>query len=142
MVTGINEGQNVGPLVDVSGTVGAARAAVAHGVPALASSQGLGKTFDYPTGVEYVTEWVEEHRDELVDGSAEVQVTNMNIPSCDTGEVHGAKEVAVEHRWRERHQAAGLLLRCDAAERGRRRLQPRLGDDLGRAGQAARPAGG
>jgi len=95
VVTGINEGQNVGPLVDVSGTVGAARAAVAHGAPALASSQGLGKTFDYPTGVEYVTDWVEEHRDELIDGSAEVQVTNMNIPSCDTGEVHGAKEVAV-----------------------------------------------
>jgi 5'/3'-nucleotidase len=95
VVTGINQGQNVGPLVDVSGTVGAARAAVAHGVPSLASSQGLGKTFDYPTGVEYVTKWVEEHRDELVDGSAEVQVTNMNIPSCETGEVHGTKDVEV-----------------------------------------------
>ena len=92
VVTGINQGQNVGPLVDVSGTVGAARAVVADGVPALASSQGLGKTFDYPTGVEYVTKWVEDNRDDLIDGSAEVQVNNMNIP-LRPGTVHGLKEV-------------------------------------------------
>ena len=93
VVTGINQGQNIGPIVDLSGTVGAARAGVAHGVPALASSQGLGKTFDYPTGVEFVTKWVEDNRAALLDGTAKVQVDNMNIPSCDAGTVHGQKEV-------------------------------------------------
>ena len=93
VVTGINQGQNLGPVADLSGTVGAARAGVAHGVPALASSQGLGKTFDYPTGTEYVTKWVEDNRDALVGGSAKLQVNNMNIPSCDAGTVHGLKEV-------------------------------------------------
>src|SRR5690606_18860910 len=37
VVTGLNEGQNMGPIIDASGTVGAARAAVAQGIPALAT---------------------------------------------------------------------------------------------------------
>jgi 5'/3'-nucleotidase len=93
VVTGINLGQNLGPVADLSGTVGAARAGVAHGVPALASSQGIGKTLDYPTGAEYVTKWVEDNRAALLDGTAKVQVSNMNIPSCPSGTVHGLKEV-------------------------------------------------
>ncbi len=48
VVSGINFGQNIGPLTDVSGTVGAARAAAARGIPALASSQGFGDPVDYP----------------------------------------------------------------------------------------------
>src|SRR6202050_533679 len=40
VVSGINFGQNIGPLADDSGTVGAARAAVSRGIPALAASQG------------------------------------------------------------------------------------------------------
>ena len=42
VISGINAGQNMGSVVDLSGTVGAARAAVARGIPALAASQGLG----------------------------------------------------------------------------------------------------
>ena len=41
VVSGINFGQNIGPLADDSGTVGAARAAVKQGIPALAASQGV-----------------------------------------------------------------------------------------------------
>ena len=41
VVSGINFGQNIGPLADLSGTVGAARAAVKLGIPALAASQGV-----------------------------------------------------------------------------------------------------
>ena len=96
VVTGINAGQNIGPLTDVSGTVGAAEAAAARGIPALASSQGLdADPPDYPAGVDEVLAWVDEHRDAILAGDAPVQVDNLNIPSCATGELRGQVEVPV-----------------------------------------------
>ncbi len=92
VVTGINEGQNVGPFVDVSGTIGAARAAVARGVPALATSQGAGADFDYEVAVPLVLDWVRDHRAALLAGEEPVAVTNLNVPSCDTGEMRGLAE--------------------------------------------------
>ena len=50
VISGINEGQNLGPIVDLSGTVGAARIAAREGIPALAVSAGLapeGREPDY-----------------------------------------------------------------------------------------------
>ncbi|NCY16378.1 MAG: hypothetical protein EBX39_06335 [Actinobacteria bacterium] len=41
VISGINAGANMGPAIELSGTVGAARAAVQRGIPALAVSQGL-----------------------------------------------------------------------------------------------------
>jgi 5'-nucleotidase len=96
VITGINEGQNLGPLVDLSGTVGGARAAVARGIPALATSQGSGDTFDYEAAVPFIVDWIEEHRDDLVAGEAEVEVHSMNIPSCPEGEVKGLAEVEAD----------------------------------------------
>ena len=94
VITGLNEGQNMGPIIDASGTVGAARAAAAQGIPALATSQGIdSEPFDYETGVTFVLEWVEENRDALVAGDAAVEVTNLNVPSCATGEARGVVEV-------------------------------------------------
>ena len=46
VVSGVNWGENLGPVIAASGTIGAARAAVRLGVPALAVSQGAG---DPPT---------------------------------------------------------------------------------------------
>ena len=51
VVSGINEGQNIGELTELSGTVGAARTGARAGIPALATSQALGDPPDYPTGV-------------------------------------------------------------------------------------------
>lgn len=93
VVSGVNEGQNLGPVVNVSGTIGAARAAAVRGIPALAASQGAGDPPDYDVGVRYVVEWVEEHRDALLDGSEPAAVTSINIPSCGQGEVRGLVEV-------------------------------------------------
>lgn len=93
VVAGINEGQNVGPFIDVSGTVGAARAAVARGIPALATSQGTGDVYDYDAAVPFIVEWVEEHREAILAGDEPVAVTNLNVPSCATGEVRGLAEV-------------------------------------------------
>ncbi|HMG41107.1 MAG TPA: 5'/3'-nucleotidase SurE [Acidimicrobiales bacterium] len=94
VVSGINAGQNMGPIVELSGTVGAARKAVSEGIPALAVSQGLADPIDYPTGVELAIDWVEEHRDALLAGEVEADaVANLNVPSCATGEVRGVVEV-------------------------------------------------
>jgi 5'-nucleotidase len=101
VITGINYGQNIGPLTELSGTVGAARTGARNGIPSLAVSQGLlgeGPEPDYPTAVALVEEWVAEHRDELVaaepvDGIAEVH--NLNVPTCPTGEVGELLEVPV-----------------------------------------------
>lgn len=93
VVSGINEGQNIGPLTELSGTVGAARTGARAGIPALAVSQGLfvngGPPPDYPTAVELALDWINAHRDELVaadpvDGIA--AVTNLNVPTCPSGE--------------------------------------------------------
>jgi 5'-nucleotidase len=95
VISGINEGQNLGPLVDLSGTVGAARAALREGVPALAVSQGLGSPPDYPAAADLVLEWFAENREALAAGEAPADVVvNLNVPSCPSGELRGAVEVA------------------------------------------------
>lgn len=97
VVAGINEGQNLGAIVEVSGTVGAARAALRQGVPALAVSQGIGDTFDYEVAAELVVAWIEEHRDALLAGELPADtVASLNVPSCAAGEVRGLVEVATD----------------------------------------------
>lgn len=87
VVSGINEGQNIGPLIDLSGTVGAARAAANRGIPAIAVSQGIGNETvdeDYPAAVEVVLAWIEENRDLLLaDGDG--FVVSFNVPTCVNG---------------------------------------------------------
>lgn len=94
VITGLNEGQNMGPIIDASGTIGAARAGVAAGIPALATSQGIdAEPPNYESGVEFVLQWLEENREALIAGEATVEVTNLNIPTCAAGEVRGVVEV-------------------------------------------------
>jgi 5'-nucleotidase len=96
VVSGINAGQNLGPVAaDLSGTVGAARTAARAGLPALAVSQGIGDEFDYATGVELTLDWIEEHREALLAGDVATDtVANLNVPSCTAGEIKGVVEVA------------------------------------------------
>jgi 5'-nucleotidase len=95
VASGINEGQNLGPVVNVSGTVGAARAAVRRGVPGVAVSQGSGQPPDYAAGVREVVKWVKKHRKELTkkDAAKPTEVANINVPTCTTGKVRGLVEV-------------------------------------------------
>lgn len=96
VISGINDGQNIGPLVDISGTVGAARQAAQMGVPAVASSQGLGDPADFPSGVEATMAWLDEHLDEVVAGELGTdEIANINTPTCPTGEIHGEVDVPV-----------------------------------------------
>jgi len=94
VISGINEGQNLGPVVDISGTVGAARTAAREGIPAVAVSQGVGEPPDYAAGAEAAVAWVKEHRQALVRGGVDATtVVNINVPTCPTGEVRGEIEV-------------------------------------------------
>lgn len=95
VVTGVNQGANIGPLVDISGTIGAARAAAQRGIPALASSQGIATEPDYASGADLVVEWIGEHRDALLAGTETVQVTSLNIPTCPVGAIRGVVTVPV-----------------------------------------------
>ena len=92
VITGINEGQNLGPIASISGTVGAAKAGLAAGIPALAASQGLAATPDYPSAAKLVTDWVTARREVLLEGTAAKVVVNLNVPTCATGALRGLKQ--------------------------------------------------
>gem|GEM_PF-687951 len=91
VISGINEGQNLGPFLDLSGTVGAARAAAMRGIPAIAVSQGFSGTEgvapDFEAGADAVVAYLEENLDRLLandDGVVEA-VVNINVPTCGAG---------------------------------------------------------
>ena len=91
VVSGVNEGQNVGPLAAISGTVGAARTAARLGVPAVAASAGLAyDSAQVGVAVDLVVERLQDNRAALVDGSLPAEVVSFNVPACaptDMGEV-------------------------------------------------------
>lgn len=103
VLSGINDQPNVGNVdvgvpirlqVDISGTIGAAKTAACLGIPALASSQGAGEEPDFPSGVVAVLGWLQENRAALLAGEASVDnITNLNIPTCQSGEIRGELEV-------------------------------------------------
>jgi 5'-nucleotidase len=83
VLSGINFGQNLGRFVDASGTVGAARAAAKRGVPALAVSADI-RNPDYAASATEALSWLKKHRAGI--RTAKPTVTNLNIPTCATGE--------------------------------------------------------
>ncbi len=96
VISGINEGQNMGPVVNASGTVGAARVAGRSGVPSIATSQGAFTAEpDFPTGVAATLALLEQWRLGLA-GTPFMQVPNINIPSCVEGSsVRGTLDTVV-----------------------------------------------
>jgi 5'-nucleotidase len=93
VVSGINVGQNLGAISEISGTVGAAKQAAQRGIPAIAASQGLGDAPRYDVAADLVVDWVEAHRKQFLDDTAEIGVVNLNVPTCPTGSVRGVKQV-------------------------------------------------
>ena len=91
VVSGINAGANLGPVVDLSGTIGAARAAVQRGIPAIAASNGsIDGPFAPAESAKVVIEWFKKNRDAIANGTIDkTQVFNLNIPTCATGAVRG-----------------------------------------------------
>jgi 5'-nucleotidase len=85
VIAGINQGENLGPLVDISGTVGAARAGAQAGIPALATSEGSLTITNFAAGADVTIDWLKANRDHLKKGV----VVNLNIPQCSAGKVRG-----------------------------------------------------
>ncbi len=102
VVSGVNFGQNLGSSVDISGTVGAARAAATRGIPALATSAGLAPAGvaapDFAAAVTQAEAWITEHRAALLAGhlSSPVLLQNLNVPTCAAGSPRGLVDVAVD----------------------------------------------
>ncbi|HET8929776.1 MAG TPA: 5'/3'-nucleotidase SurE, partial [Acidimicrobiales bacterium] len=93
IASGINKGQNVGPLAQISGTVGAALTGVRRGIPAVAGSAGLTDPDD-ALGARYVVEWVKANRTRIADGRlAAGRVVNINVPRCTAGSPHELVDV-------------------------------------------------
>lgn len=97
VVSGVNSGQNLGAVGDtLSGTIGAARAGAAKGIPALASSTAISEQADYDLAATYVVAWVEENRAALLAGELtgeNLLLQSINIPVCTAGEIRGVIEV-------------------------------------------------
>ena len=88
VVSGVNQGQNVGPFAALSGTVGAARYAARAGFPAVSGSAGLGANADYDAASALVATWIEDNRSALANNSASTEtVTSFNVPGCTAGEI-------------------------------------------------------
>lgn len=94
VVSGVNSGQNVGPLAPLSGTVGAAQTGARAGYPAIAASAGFGDDADFGSAVELVTAWIDENRSALDDNTSSAEtVTSFNVPGCTAGSVRELVQV-------------------------------------------------
>ena len=93
VVSGSNIGQNIGPLIALSGTVGAAREAAQNSIPVLAISQGLGAPPDFPKSVVAFRTWFGEFLDGRTGRPLLEPVTNINVPTCTTGAIQGTIRV-------------------------------------------------
>lgn len=96
VVSGVNEGQNVGPFAALSGTVGAARTAIRNGVPAVATSAGVGETADFEYGAQLVVDWIEDNREAIAEGTLTTEtLVSFNVPGCTAGEVAGLTDASL-----------------------------------------------
>jgi 5'/3'-nucleotidase len=94
VVSGINNGQNVGPFIAISGTIGAAKAAAVAGIPAIAVSSGLGSPPDFASAARIVISWITTHRRDYVGAHhGKAGVINVNVPTCTTGAVRSTRQV-------------------------------------------------
>jgi 5'-nucleotidase len=95
VLSGVNNGQNIGKLIDLSGTIGAARAAAQRGIPAVALSAGFGSPPDYTDGAKSAITWLNAHRAALLAAGVSGSVTNINVPTCPSGTPHPVVVVPV-----------------------------------------------
>ncbi len=85
LVSGNNNGQNIGGAVPLSGTVGAAREGAQNNIPAVAVSQGLGSPPDFASGTAAMISWLNDFLLGRTGRPALEPVVNINAPTCTTG---------------------------------------------------------
>ncbi len=100
VISGINEGENVGSNVAISsGTVSAASAAIQRGIPAIAVSAGVGSDETelnqaYDIGAEFIIDLVEQLENYSPDILPEGVGLNVNVPANFAEGVEGIQGVA------------------------------------------------
>jgi 5'-nucleotidase len=85
-------------VVDLSGTVGAARAAASRGIPALALSQGLSDAPQYENAAKLAVAWLAKNRAALSKKPKSAALPNIesyNVPNCPSGKPRGVKTVTL-----------------------------------------------
>lgn len=108
VVSGVNSGQNVGPIAPLSGTVGAARYAARAGYPALAGSAGLGSDSDFGAAARLIVQWIEDNRGAIANGTASAEfVISFNVPNCTAGEI---RELFIVPRGTEIPEGANVFV--------------------------------
>ena len=86
MLSGVNNGQNIGPFIKISGTVGAARAAAARGIPRAGGERGRRRA-DELRGSARTKRSCGSTRTATALAADDVHatVTNLNVPTCAHG---------------------------------------------------------
>jgi 5'-nucleotidase len=97
VISGVNNGQNLGDILNASGTVAGAREAALQGALGIALSQGV----DYEASLDVEWDCVEAHGASVVSGLiAEADrrscYYNVNFPVCDPAQVSGVRVVPHE----------------------------------------------
>lgn len=100
VMSGINQGQNLGAFTDISGTIGAAKTAAVRGIPAVGFSQGLAgaKPPDFPSGAKAALAWLKEYRKTLStkkDKATAIVLESVNIPTCTSGAIRGTLDTTI-----------------------------------------------
>ena len=93
VVSGTNNGQNIGLAIPLSGTIGAAREGAQNFIPALAISQGLGSPADFPASVPPLLSWLHDFLMGRTGRPALEPVTSINVPTCTAGSIRGTVKV-------------------------------------------------
>lgn len=128
VVSGINQGANVGDLAHYSGTVGAAMEAVYRGVPAIAVSQG-GRSRDYAFSADFTARFVAQLQTR---GTRPGVVYSINLPSGVAADVNGVAvrpmggSYVTTRGWSERETEGGQP--GAMAQLGRTRSAPKGSD--------------
>ena len=112
VVSGCNAGQNLGPVTDISGTVGAARQAAKLGVPALATSQQLSDNPDFPTCALLAKQWLTDWLKTTKNGTkvaTPTSIADINVPNCASGTIRGLYETVAAPPGTEGALSAGTV---------------------------------
>ena len=102
VVSGVNNGPNLGEDTIYSGTVAAAMEGMMLGVPSVAFSMGDKKGQNYDTATQVITRVIERIKDQL---SKKIFLLNVNIPNVPLSELDGYEVT----RLGRRHKSQGII---------------------------------
>jgi 5'-nucleotidase len=95
VVSGVNRGVNLGDDVTYSGTVSAALEGTIMGIPSIAVSQDVGRTFRHDVAAFYAARIA---RVVLADGLPEETLLNVNVPDRPKTRIAGVRVTALSRR--------------------------------------------